>query len=87
MITKILNRISLILFVAVVCINIQTQHIDTWGLYYTVAFVPINKMLSETDSLDFKRVVLSSEDVFIPEQLVEKKLNKQIPFYAMFVKN
>lgn len=44
-------------------------------------------MLSETDSLDFKRVVLSSEDVFIPEQLVEKKLNKQIPFYALFVKN
>lgn len=44
-------------------------------------------MLSETDSLDFKRVVLSTEDVFIPEQLIEKKLNKQIPFYVLFLKN
>jgi hypothetical protein len=86
MIIKTLNRILLIIFVTVVCINIQAQHVDTRSLYYTAAFVQINKMLSGIDSLDFKKAVFFTEDAFIPGQLTEKKLDKQIQFYAAVCK-
>jgi hypothetical protein len=75
------NKISYIslLFVWVTIFNLQSQTRDS---YYFDAYSKLESMLSDNDSLDFKKAVFITENAYFDNQLTENAFNGMIRFYT-----